>query len=59
MSKDALINITILSEISCHDLLKKMKEKFNNLNEKLNETQDCVNNVTHTVLKKIEALTQL
>ena len=37
ISKDAFINITVLSEISHHNLLKRMREKFNSLDEKLNE----------------------
>ena len=58
-SRDALINVTVLSEISCCDLLKRMRKKFDSLDEKLNEAQDHANDVTHTVSKEIEALTQL
>ena len=38
MSRNAFINITILLKISHCNLLKRMKKKFDNLNEKLNET---------------------
>ena len=37
MSRDAFIIITVSLKISCHDLLKRMREKFNSLDEKLNE----------------------
>ena len=57
ISRNALINITVLLEISYHNLLKRMKKKFNNLNEKLNKAQDHANDVTHIVLKEIEILT--
>ena len=58
-SRNAFINVTVSSEISHHNLLKRMREKFDSLDEKLNEAQDCANDVTHTVSEEIEALTQL
>ena len=59
ISRNALINITVSLKISYHNLLKRMKKKFNSLNEKLNEVQNYANDVTHIMSKEIEALTQL
>ena len=55
-SRDALINVMILPEISHRNLLKRMRKKFNSLDEKLNEAQDCVNEVAHIMSEEVEAL---